>query len=76
MPSQPCWFLLADLLHKAAGAAEFRRSLGIDFRQAKDVFYQAVSIKSVSNSTEFVREQMLEPFSIPPPIEHRYLMHG
>jgi uncharacterized protein YPO0396 len=40
----------------------FRRALGIPSRQAMDLFHQTVSLKSVGNLTDFVREHMLEPF--------------
>ncbi len=38
-----------------------RRRLGIDNEQALDLFNQTVSMKSVGNLTEFVREHMLQP---------------
>jgi len=41
--------------------AKLRRELGIPHAQALDLFYQAVSMKSVGNLTEFVRRHMLEP---------------
>lgn len=50
----------------AYGAA-FRRRFGIDSEQAMDLFHQTVSMKSVGNLTEFVRQHMLEPF----PVEER-----
>ena len=40
--------------------AEFRRQMGIDSDQALDLLYQTVSMKSVGNLTEFVRNHMLE----------------
>lgn len=49
--------------------AEFRRRLGIASEQAMDLFHQTVSMKSVGNLTEFVREHMLEPFPVQPRIE-------
>ena len=52
--------------YSSYGAA-FRRRLGIDSEQALDLFYQTVSMKSVGNLTEFVREHMLEAF----PVEDR-----
>ena len=39
---------------------EFRRRMGIAGEQVLDLFYQTVSMKSVSNITDFVREHMLE----------------
>lgn len=38
----------------------FRRLFGMNSAKAVDLFYQTVSMKSVSSLTEFVREQMLE----------------
>ena len=38
----------------------FRRRFGMNSAKAVDLFYQTVSMKSVSSLTEFVREQMLE----------------
>lgn len=38
----------------------FRRLFGMNSEKAIDLFYQTVSMKSVSSLTEFVREQMLE----------------
>lgn len=43
-------------------AAAFRRVFGIDNEQALDLFNQTVSMKSVGNLTDFVREHMIEPF--------------
>lgn len=40
--------------------AEFRRRLGIQNDKALDLFYQTVSMKSVGNLTDFVRNHMLE----------------
>lgn len=48
----------------------FRRSLGIKNPQALDLFSQAVSMKSVGNLTQFVREHMLEPFDVQTRITH------
>jgi len=48
----------------ASYAAEFRRRFGIASDQAMDLFHQTVSMKSVGNLTEFVREHMLEPFPV------------
>ncbi|MCY0908436.1 MAG: hypothetical protein OWR62_08615 [Sulfobacillus thermotolerans] len=42
----------------------FRRTLGIKNRQALDLFSQAISMKSVGNLTQFVRDHMLEPFDV------------
>ena len=39
----------------------FRRLLGIRSEQALELFHQTVSMKSVSNLNEFVRDHMLEP---------------
>lgn len=47
-------------------SAEFCRRLGIDNKQALDLFYQTVSMKAVGNLTDFVRQQMLEE---PPVLE-------
>lgn len=44
--------------------AAFRRRFGIENEQALELFVQTVSMKSVGNLTEFVREHMLEPFSV------------
>lgn len=44
--------------------AAFRRRFGIGNEQALDLFYQTVSMKSVGNLTDFVRDHMLEPFPI------------
>jgi uncharacterized protein YPO0396 len=41
---------------------EFRRRLGIESEQAMELFHQTVSMKSVGNLTDFVRDHMLEPF--------------
>lgn len=41
---------------------DFRRRLGIESAQAMELFHQTVSMKSVGNLTDFVREHMLEPF--------------
>ena len=42
-------------------ARHVRRLLGIRSEQAMELFHQTVSMKSVGNLTEFVREHMLEP---------------
>jgi uncharacterized protein YPO0396 len=44
--------------------AWFRRRFGIDNDQAMELFHQTVSMKSVGNLTEFVRNHMLEPFDV------------
>jgi len=41
---------------------DFRRHLGIESEQAMDLFHQTVSMKSVGNLNDFVRNHMLEPF--------------
>ena len=41
---------------------DFRRLLGIESDQAMDLFHQTVSMKSVGDLNEFVRQHMLEPF--------------
>ena len=43
-------------------AAAFRRRFGIDNEQALELFHQTVSMKSVGNLTDFVRQHMLEAF--------------
>jgi uncharacterized protein YPO0396 len=48
-------------------SAEFRRRLGIENEQALELLYQTVSMKAVSNLTDFVRQQMLEE----PPVQER-----
>lgn len=45
-----------------AYAASFRRVFGIANEQALDLFNQTVSMKSVGNLTDFVREHMIESF--------------
>ena len=42
----------------------FRRRFGIANEQAMDLFHQTVSMKSVGNLTDFVREHMLEAFPV------------
>lgn len=42
--------------------AWFRRRFGIQNDQALELFHQTVSMKSVGNLTDFVRNHMLEPF--------------
>lgn len=44
-----------------------RRRLGIENEQALELFHQTVSMKSVGNLTDFVRQHMLQPF----PVEDR-----
>jgi len=46
--------------------AWFRRRFGIENEQALDLFHQTVSMKSVGNLTDFVRNHMLEPFDVAP----------
>jgi uncharacterized protein YPO0396 len=41
---------------------EFRRALGIDSEQAMELFHQTVSMKSVTDLNDFVRNHMLEPY--------------
>ena len=50
-------------------AAWFRRRFGIDNDQALELFHQTVSMKSVGNLTDFVRNHMLEPFEVGPRIQ-------
>ena len=49
--------------------AAFRRRFGIENEQALALFHQTVSMKSVGNLTDFVREHMLEAFDVAPRIE-------
>ena len=49
--------------------AAFRRQFGIDNEQALSLFHQTVSMKSVGNLTDFVREHMLESFAVEPRID-------
>jgi uncharacterized protein YPO0396 len=44
--------------------AAYRRRFGIEAEQAMDLFHQTISMKSVGNLTEFVREHMLEPSNV------------
>ena len=46
---------------------DFRRRLGIESEQAMELFHQTVSMKSVGNLTDFVRDHMLEPFDAAKP---------
>ncbi len=48
--------------------AWFRRRFGIENEQALELFHQTVSMKSVGNLTDFVRNRMLEPFDVAPRI--------
>ncbi|MFA7240462.1 MAG: SbcC/MukB-like Walker B domain-containing protein [Sulfuricellaceae bacterium] len=48
---------------------EFRRRLGLKNEQALELFYQTVSMKAVTNITDFVRLHMLEDPAIAPRIE-------
>lgn len=50
-------------------AAWFRRRLAIDSDQALELFHQTVSMKSVGNLADFVRNHMLEPFAVEPRID-------
>ena len=45
-------------------ARDFRRRFGIASEQAMDLFHQTVSMKSVGNLTDFVRDHMLEAFPV------------
>lgn len=47
----------------------FRRLFGLGNDQALELFHQTVSMKSVGNLTDFVREHMLEAFNVQPRIE-------
>lgn len=49
--------------------AWFRRRFGIDNEQALELFHQTVSMKSVGNLTDFVRNHMLEPFEVAPRVK-------
>lgn len=44
--------------------AAFRKRLGIVNDQALELFHQTVSMKSVGNLTDFVRQHMLQPFPV------------
>lgn len=44
--------------------AAFRKRFGIVNDQALELFHQTVSMKSVGNLTEFVRQHMLQPFPV------------
>jgi uncharacterized protein YPO0396 len=62
--------MAAVTLHEsfAAYGQDFRRRMGLASEQALDLFYQTVSMKAVSNITEFVRNHMLEDPDIEPRI--------
>ncbi|MBN1961545.1 MAG: ATP-dependent exonuclease SbcCD, C subunit-like protein [Deltaproteobacteria bacterium] len=45
-------------------SASFRRRFGIENEQALELFNQTVSMKSVGNLTDFVRQHMLEAFAV------------
>lgn len=49
--------------------AAFRRRFGIENEQALALFHQTVSMKSVGNLNDFVRQHMLEPFDTGPRID-------
>jgi uncharacterized protein YPO0396 len=49
--------------------AAFRRRFGLKSDQALELFHQTVSLKSVGNLTNFVREHMLESFDVAPRID-------
>ncbi len=49
--------------------AWYRRRFGIDDEQAMDLFHQTVSMKSVGNLTQFVRDHMLEAFDVRPRLD-------
>jgi uncharacterized protein YPO0396 len=44
--------------------ADLRRRFGIPGEQAMDLFHQTVSMKSVGNLTDFIREHVLEPCAV------------
>lgn len=50
--------------HFTTYSAHFRRRLGIQSEQALELFHQTVSMKSVGNLTDFVRQHMLEEFEV------------
>lgn len=49
--------------------ATFRRYLGIPGEQALDLFHQTISLKTVGDLTDFIREFMLEEFEVDSRIE-------
>ncbi len=53
----------------AAYGAWYRRRFGIESEQAMDLFHQTVSLKSIGNLTDFVRNHMLERFDVKTRIE-------
>lgn len=55
-------------------ATLFRRHFGIQSEQALDLFYQTVSMKSVGNLTDFVRQHMLEQTDVQGQLDD--LLHG
>ena len=50
-------------------SAWFRRRFGIENEQALALFHRTVSVKSVGNLTDFVRNHILEPFEVAPRIQ-------
>ncbi|MCX9083764.1 MAG: AAA family ATPase [Candidatus Methanoperedens sp.] len=50
-------------------SSKFRNIFGIKSEKALDLFYQTVSLKSVGNLTEFVRNHMLDKFDVKEKIE-------
>src|SRR5690606_35905884 len=50
--------------------AAFRRRFGIENDQALELFNQTISMKSVGNLTDFVRQHMLQPFPVSERIDH------
>jgi uncharacterized protein YPO0396 len=50
-------------------SSAFRRRFGIETEQALDLFHQTVSMKSVGNLTDFVRQHMLEALPVDARIE-------
>ncbi|MEW6279990.1 MAG: ATP-binding protein, partial [Candidatus Eremiobacterota bacterium] len=50
-------------------SAHFRRRFGLPSEQALELFHQTVSMKSVANLTDFVRNHMLEEFEVEPRIQ-------
>ncbi|WP_338845050.1 ATP-binding protein [Massilia sp. W12] len=55
-------------------SAWLRRRLGINHEQALELFHQTVSMKSVGNLTDFVRQHMLEASDVGPRI-HDLISH-
>src|SRR3984957_8505410 len=58
----PIWSETFDTFPPYASA--WRHRFGIENEQAMDLFHQAISMKSVGNLTDFVREHMLEAFPV------------